>query len=167
MMDASQRVPRVRLVAVTEAAFRWMLGRGDAVDELQLPEGGVDEAETIEHVRRLAERQDYDGSWMIVAGGEVVGLCGYHGPPVAGIVEIGYNVAPARRKRGFATHGVAALVRTAEEDDAIHTIVAETLADNVGSQRALERNAFVRVSERPTAGEPVIRWSRNVPRKTA
>ncbi len=144
-----------------------MLGRGDAIDELQLPEGGVDELETIEHVRRLAERQGYAGSWMIVAGSEVVGLCGYHAPPVAGIVEIGYNVAPARRNRGFATDGVAAIVRFAEEDDAIHTIIAETFAGNIGSQRALERNAFLRVSERPTAGEPVIRWSRNVPRKTA
>jgi RimJ/RimL family protein N-acetyltransferase len=166
-MGTSQNAPHVRLVPVTEAAFRWMLGRGDPVDELQLPQGGVDEPETIEHVRRLAERQGYAGSWMIVAGSEVVGLCGYHGSPVAGIVEIGYNVAPARRNRGFATHGVAAIVRSAEEDDAIHTIVAETLAGNIASQRALERNAFVRVSERPTAGEPVIRWSRNVPRKTA
>lgn len=167
MAASIQSAPKIRLVPVTEAAFRWMLGRGDAVDELQLPEGGVDEPETIEHVRRLAERQGYAGSWMIVAGREVVGLCGYHAPPVNGMVEIGYNVAPARRNRGFATDGVAAIVRSAEEDDAIRTIVAETFAGNIGSQRALERNSFVRVSERPTAGEPVIRWSRNVPRKTA
>ncbi len=166
MSSSTQSASHVRLVPVTEAAFRWMLGRGEAVDELQLPDGGVDDLETIEHVRRLAERQGYSGSWMIVAGTEVVGLCGYHSPPVAGVVEIGYNVAPGRRNRGFATDGVAAIVRGAEEDDAIHTIVAETFAGNIASQRALERNAFVRVSERPTADEPVIRWSRNVPRKT-
>jgi RimJ/RimL family protein N-acetyltransferase len=165
--DSSQESPPVRLLPVTEAVFDWMLGRGDTPDELQLPEGGVDEPETIEHVRRLSERQGYAGSWMIVAGNEVVGLCGYHAPPVAGMVEIGYNVAPTRQNRGFATRAVAAIVRFAEEDDAIHTIVAETLAGNIASQRALERNAFDRISERPTAGESVIRWSRSVPRKTA
>jgi RimJ/RimL family protein N-acetyltransferase len=135
-----------------------------------LPEGGVAEEFVIAHVRQIAADQrecGYDGSWIIVNDGELVGLCGHHAPPANGIVEIGYNVAPARERRGYASRAIGLLVEDAIERDDIETIVAHTAIDNIASQRVLERNGFERAGEAVPDGEPVIRWIRNVRRKTA
>jgi RimJ/RimL family protein N-acetyltransferase len=158
------------LVAATDADFEWMLGRSPAPSNLKLPEGGVAENFVIEHVGQIAARQrdaEYVGSWLIVEGGEVVGLCGHHAPPVDGTIEIGYNVAPQRQRRGYATRAIALLVEDARERDDVETVIAQTAPDNVASQRVLEHNGFARAGEGISDGEPVMRWSQNVRRKTA
>ena len=43
---------------------------------------------------------------LIVEGTQVVGLGGYTGPPVDGVIEIGYSVAPSCQGRGIATAAV-------------------------------------------------------------
>jgi RimJ/RimL family protein N-acetyltransferase len=86
---------------------------------------------------------------MIVSRGEVVGLCGYHQPPSAqGEVEIEYNVAPSRQRRGHATRAVAAMLASAGNDAAIKTVLDSTPVQNIASQRVLERNGFARIGER-------------------
>ncbi len=141
-----------RLQIATLEDFDWMIASEPSTfNGLHLPPGGIDEPEVLLHVRdiaaRLQERSCF-ATWMMLVGNEVVGLCGFHEPPVDGIVEIGYNGAPSRRRRGYATQAVAAMIAHAIADGAIIAIRAETNVENVASQRALVHNDFVRVGKR-------------------
>jgi RimJ/RimL family protein N-acetyltransferase len=79
----------------------------------------------------------------MVADGEVVGLCSYKVPPNAQrSVEIGYAVAPERRRFGHATRAVALLIEAARSDDRVGAITAETALANLPSQRVLIANGF-------------------------
>jgi RimJ/RimL family protein N-acetyltransferase len=97
--------------------------------------------------------------WMIVADGEVVGLCSYKDAPTAdGSVEIGYGIAATRRRRGYATRAAAALLDVARQDAAVRTVLADTAVDNASSQRVLAKNGFQRVGTRtdPIDGELIV-----------
>jgi RimJ/RimL family protein N-acetyltransferase len=77
----------------------------------------------------------------------VIGGIGFHsGPDESGTVEIGYGIAASFRGRGAATAAVAAILDIAARAGA-RRMVAGTEADNVASQRALERNGFVRTTD--------------------
>lgn len=155
------------LVEAEDKHFVWMLGGTDLNSELRLPPGGVDKPVVLEIVRHMASslRAAYGpGSWMIVTGGEVVGLCSFKNPPNSdGEVEIGYGVAESRRERGHASLAIAELLEIAEQNEAIHSVVAETTTENIASQRVLERNGFAKEGKRidPEDGE-VILWRRGV-----
>ncbi|MBN9332363.1 MAG: GNAT family N-acetyltransferase [Devosia sp.] len=107
---------------------------------------------------QLAE-QFAPSAWMLVEEGEIVGIMSVTRLLDPGELHIGYGVAPARQQRGFATQAVAALLGWARCDGRVRSLSAETGADNVASQRVLERNGFVRVDDRidPEDG-PVICW---------
>jgi RimJ/RimL family protein N-acetyltransferase len=80
----------------------------------------------------------------MVAEGEAVGLCSYKAPPDAeGDVEIGYGVAPERRRLGHATRAVSLIVEEAKRDERVRAVRAETALANLASQRVLEANGFV------------------------
>ena len=83
---------------------------------------------------------------QIVVDDEVVGDIAFHGPPAdvgPQVVEIGYDVVPARRRQGIATQACAMIVDLAWRDGA-DRVVALTEPDNVGSQQVLLRNGFRR-----------------------
>jgi RimJ/RimL family protein N-acetyltransferase len=154
------------ILEATDADFAAML-RGEAVrDTLAQPPGGVDEPHVIAHVRKLAANlrtRGYSGGhWMIVAHGEVVGLCGLKDPPSeAGEVELGYGVAESRRRRGHASAAVRAVVEAVRRDFAVRAIVATTAIGNLASQRVLERNGFERAGTRCDSSDgEVIVWRR-------
>ncbi|MEV1011932.1 GNAT family N-acetyltransferase [Streptomyces sp. NPDC049881] len=85
---------------------------------------------------------------VTVDGGPAVGYCGFHGPPgEARTVEIGYSVAPAFRRRGYATAMVAGLLRRAAAEPAVTTVRASVRPDNTGSLATLERFGFLPVGE--------------------
>lgn len=155
------------LLEAEDKHFAWMLGGPAPEGGLSLPAGGVDAPSVLEMVRRMAGavRATYgSGCWMIVVDNEVVGLCSYKGPPDRdGVVEIGYGVAPSRRERGYATRAVAQLLKLAALDGAIWSVVAETMTENLASQRVLEGNGFVMEAKRidPEDGE-VILWRRDL-----
>jgi ribosomal-protein-alanine N-acetyltransferase len=75
----------------------------------------------------------------------VVGHAGFHGPPDArGMVEVGYTVLEAHRRRGFATAALAVLVREAASRGA--TVVRASVSpDNDGSLAVVRRLGFVEV----------------------
>jgi RimJ/RimL family protein N-acetyltransferase len=159
----------VRLVEVRDDDFAALL-RGEQTlrDGLRVPPGGVDVPGVLAHVRAIAaklHRAGYrNGHWMVVAGGEIVGLIGFKDPPSAlGEVEIGYGIAASRRRRGFATRAVAAVLSEAGGDSAIRTVLAETAAGNTASQRALIRSGFALAGTRqdPTDGELLL-WRRSI-----
>jgi RimJ/RimL family protein N-acetyltransferase len=117
---------------------------------LRLPPGGVDDAAALTHVREMAKRvhaEGLPGTWMIVSGDEVVGLCGYHEAPKKGETEIGYSIAASRRRRGHATRAVEAMIAQARFDGLL-ALKAETSASNYASGRVLEKNGFVQTGTR-------------------
>ena len=81
-------------------------------------------------------------AWMIVEGGEVVGLLSAVRPPAEGELHIGYGIASSRRGRGMAGRAVTELVAWAASDSRVERITAETAVDNLPSQRVLEINGF-------------------------
>ncbi len=91
--------------------------------------------------------------------GLAVGGIGCHAAPAEGIVEIGYGIAPEVRGRGIATEALTALVAFLGAQPEVRLLRAATDADNVPSQRVLERCGFVAVAR----DELAIAWRRECP----
>jgi RimJ/RimL family protein N-acetyltransferase len=157
-------VEPITLVAALDVHFAWMLGETAApMDGLRLPPDGVDAPEMLRVLRAMSARlrdARCEGSWLIVAGDEVVGLCGYKLPPSDdGKVEIGYGIARGRRGNGYASRAVSAMLEEGRRDSSISALTAATTTANLVSQRVLERNSFIRTgtSYDPDDGE-LIWW---------
>ncbi|GAB3574061.1 hypothetical protein GCM10027445_34380 [Amycolatopsis endophytica] len=77
-----------------------------------------------------------------------VGRAGYHGPPDAsGMVEIGYAVAPAYRRRGYARAALEALLQRAAHEPQVGTVRVTIGPDNVASYQLASQYGFVEVGE--------------------
>jgi len=134
----------LELRPATDAHFAWMLDETAAPDGLRLPPGSLDARWVFKWLRRTLPKLGGYGSWLMVADGEVVGMCSYKGAPSAeGAVEIGYGIGPERRRRGYATQAVTLLIEAARRDERVRSITAETALANLPSQRVLEANGFV------------------------
>ena len=147
------------LVPAADAHFAWMLGEADAPDDLRLPPGGLDAPWVFKWLRRTLPTLGGYGSWLMVAGGEVVGLCSYKRAPGAdGVIEVGYGVAPERRRLGHATRAAALLLAAARQDPRVRAVTAETALANLPSQRVLEANGFVQTgrSTDDDEGETIV-----------
>jgi ribosomal-protein-alanine N-acetyltransferase len=99
------------------------------------------------------------GIWVMIetATNVVVGDIGFfRAPDAAGEVEIGYSVIPSRRRRGYASEAVAALVAWAFDQPGLTAILAGTDPDNDVSQRVLRQADFEVTAASPTE----IRWRR-------
>jgi RimJ/RimL family protein N-acetyltransferase len=116
----------------------------------------------------LAAHPDEPGcaGYYLIGDGELVGTCGFKGPPDdAGVVEIGYSVIATRRRRGYATAAVDLLVARAFADPRVECVAAETLPDSAASQAVLRRCRFVRAGTRIDADDgPVVRFELRRPR---
>lgn len=75
------------------------------------------------------------------ADGRAIGGIGFKGRPDHGSVEIGYGLVPSARGQGYAAEAVQALVGLARQQG-LSRVVADTDADNIASQRTLERAGF-------------------------
>ncbi|WET81611.1 GNAT family N-acetyltransferase [Amycolatopsis sp. QT-25] len=77
-----------------------------------------------------------------------VGTAGYHGPPDAsGMVEIGYAVDPAHRRRGYARAALELLLARATREPRVHTVRVTISPDNTASYRLASQYGFVEVGE--------------------
>jgi ribosomal-protein-alanine N-acetyltransferase len=76
---------------------------------------------------------------------ELVGWGGFKGPPQAGVVELGYEIAECRRDRGIATAAVRA-------------VIAHTLPQRNASNRVLEKVGFAFDDETLEDGDVVWRF---------
>lgn len=91
----------------------------------------------------------------------VAGNGGFKGPPdAAGVVEIGYEVAPAYRGRGLATEAVKALVTLAFLHEPVTAVCATTLAQRNASNSVLRKLGmrFAGESPHPALGG-LWRWT--------
>ena len=90
----------------------------------------------------------------------IIGTCGFKGPPSEeGTVEIGYEISPAYRRKGYAAEAAHALCKFASKHKEINSVIAHTLADDSRSPGVLQKYGFV-YSESlldPEDGE-VKRW---------
>ncbi|MFI6347218.1 GNAT family N-acetyltransferase [Streptomyces sp. NPDC050560] len=81
-------------------------------------------------------------------GGLVVGHAGFHGPPDArGMVEIGYSVDPAFRRRGYARAALVELLRRAAAEPSVTVVRATISPDNTASLATIAGFGFVEVGE--------------------
>jgi len=77
-----------------------------------------------------------------------VGHAGYHGTPdPSGMVEIGYTVDPAYRRRGYARAALETLLQRAARDPQVRTARVSISPDNVASYQLAAQYGFVRVGE--------------------
>ncbi len=111
--------------------------------------------DTADALRPLAEHPDDTGpgTFLVVEDGVVVGDCGWFGPPIDGVVDIGYGVAASVRGRGVGRTAVRLLLSWVFEQGA--TVVrAEVLPGNEPSLRLLAGLGFVDTGEH--AGHRVL-----------
>lgn len=78
----------------------------------------------------------------------MVGHCGYHGAPdESGMVEIGYQVAPPYRRRGYAIEAVRGLVANAFAHEGVTRVRASIRPDNEPSLSLTAQLGFRRNGE--------------------
>ena len=136
----------MRLLEARDEHLAWLLGEAEPPDGLRQPRGGIDRPWVYRWLRRGLRQRGGHGQWLIVVGVEVVGFCGHKSlPNDAGEVEIGYGVAPNRRRHGYATRAVALVLETAFNDERLSALTARTALANRPSQRVLEANGFTAV----------------------
>lgn len=135
-----------------------------------VPDGWPEFPESIEFtIGQLTEHPHQAGWWMhffLADGGAVlVGSGGFVGPPQDGVVEIGYEIAPEFRGRGYATAAARAMIDKAKTATArLTTVVAHTLAHENPSTAVLRRVGFIRVAEIEDSDDgPLWRWEVAVP----
>jgi RimJ/RimL family protein N-acetyltransferase len=77
-----------------------------------------------------------------------VGAAGFHGPPDgAGMVEIGYRIDPAHRRRGYARAALETLLARAAREPDVHRVRVSIRPDNVPSSSLALQYGFRRVGE--------------------
>jgi ribosomal-protein-alanine N-acetyltransferase len=121
---------------------------------------------TVEGQRRVIEEVlwEYDRQvtlpHVILENGELVGRV-----TLSNIVRgafqscnLGYWVGSAHNGRGVGTSAVREMIRVAFVELGLHRIEAGTLLENIGSQRVLERNGFVRFGTAPGYLNIAGRW---------
>jgi RimJ/RimL family protein N-acetyltransferase len=105
-------------------------------------------------VRRRFDADGYlnhDQGRLVVVdkSGETVGIVSYiaifHGPPPANrVYNIGIDIDPAQRRRGYGAGAQALLARYLFETYTVERVEASTDVGNIPEQRALERAGFTR-----------------------
>src|ERR671916_939189 len=119
---------------------------------------------------RRSERPptDWRGYFFVhPRGRSLVGNSGFTGDPDnSGVVEIGYEIAPEHRNRGFATEAARAMIgyAFAHADARVEAVVAHTLAEtnasNAGPRKA--GKSFGAEMDDPEVGKA---WRRRVSRE--
>jgi RimJ/RimL family protein N-acetyltransferase len=150
---------RVRIVHLSGPVFR-ALAEGDiaaanAVSPVPLSPyfAGAEWRGVWLRRSRQAEEDPASAAWVTgviwdEARQLAVGRAGYHGPPdAAGLVEIGYAVDPAHRRRGYARAALEALLQRAATEPQVHTVRVTISPDNTASYRLASQYGFTEVGE--------------------
>ncbi|MGN9911188.1 GNAT family N-acetyltransferase [Phytohabitans sp. LJ34] len=151
--------PVVRIVHLDGAAFRALvegdLAAANAASPVPLSAfiAGPD-ARSVWGMRlRQYEEDPATGAWVTgIIWDErrqvAVGWAGYHGPPdAAGMVEIGYTVDPAYRRRGYARAALEALLARAAREPGVRTVRVSIRPDNKPSYGLAAQYGFVEVGD--------------------
>ena len=156
---AADPKPAVRIVHLDGPAFR-ALSRGDlaaaeAVSPVALsPYLAGPECRALWLMR--SEQYDQDPASAPWVTGVVwdderqlpVGAAGFHGPPDdSGMVEIGYRIDPAHRRRGYARAALEVLLARAEREPGVRRVRVSIRPDNLPSSRLALQYDFRQTGE--------------------
>jgi RimJ/RimL family protein N-acetyltransferase len=157
---AGRRSPRhVRIVHLPASVFGALadgdLAAANAVSPVLLPEyfAGPEWRATWRRRSEQVERDPASAAWVTgVIWDEqqqaAVGRAGYHGPPDrSGMVEIGYAVDPAYRRRGYARAALEALLQRAAREPQVKTVRVTISPDNAASYALASQYGFAEVGE--------------------
>ncbi len=147
---------QLRLVLIPEAVLH-ALARGEAANTSQFPMTPYLVGEESAGLWRMRSRQiadsPSDAPWvtrLMVVPDEAapVGLAGFHGPPDgAGMVEVGYRVDPAQRRRGYARQALETLLAIARDHPDVQVVRATISPDNHASRSLVDGYGFEEVGE--------------------
>jgi [ribosomal protein S5]-alanine N-acetyltransferase len=145
-------------LARDRASFGALLG-------VDVPDGWPEFPEAIDFtIDRLRSHPDEQQWWLhfFVVDAQLVGSGGFTGPPQHGVAEIGYEIAPAHRNRGYATAAASAMIEKASGSGEVTTVIAHTLPQPSPSTGVLTRLGFTHVADVVDPDEgPVWRWERH------
>jgi RimJ/RimL family protein N-acetyltransferase len=144
--------PRLRLLALTHEQLKLYL---HSLPDLELelgfalasidPAGPVQRAINIK-ISKMAQAPKSDHLWYtywLIVPHQAhygAGMLGFKGiPNILGEAEIGYGIEPAYQRKGYMTEAVRLLVEWAFQSGRCQAVVAETLPDNLPSQRVLQK----------------------------
>jgi RimJ/RimL family protein N-acetyltransferase len=145
---ALQDEGRLGTLLDAEVAAGWMSFRG-----------------ALEHTRATLAADPGSARWgtrlfLLDEPRTLVGWGGFKGPPAAGVVELGYEIAPTHRGRGLATEATERMLHEAFADSSVDAVIAHTLAAPGPSVRVLENTGFARDGELTDEGQEVWRFRR-------
>ena len=155
--DSSTRTVRiVHLDAATLAALAdGDLARAVATSPVGLTEwlAGPDCVGTWRRRARQVVETPGDAAWVTGVlwdehGQCAVGKAGFHAAPDAdGLVEVGYAVDPAYRRRGYARAALEIMIARAQADPGVRTLRATVSPDNSASLGLIGQYPFVESGE--------------------
>ena len=154
-----RRTPAVRIVHLNGSTFQ-ALAQGDlaaanAASPVPLTAyfAGPDWRSVWEMRSRQVGESPASAAWVTgVIWDEdrdlAVGRAGYHGPPdAAGMVEVGYAVDPAHRRRGYARAALEVLLQRANDEPQVRTVRVTISPDNGASYELASQYGFVEVGQ--------------------
>lgn len=100
---------------------------------------------TVSRLRDPARDPLYNTIWIAVdrEKQQIVADAKFKGEPdETGTIEIGYGTYPAFQRQGYMTEMVVGMVGWASEQSGVFRVVADTSAENVASQKVLEKAGF-------------------------
>ncbi|MCW1249018.1 GNAT family N-acetyltransferase [Acaricomes phytoseiuli] len=83
----------------------------------------------------------------VIADGIPVGRAGYHGPPEDGLLEAGYEIDPAHRRRGYARSALSTLIDRARREPDVSILRLCIRPDNAASLAVIRPFDFHRNGE--------------------
>jgi RimJ/RimL family protein N-acetyltransferase len=118
---------------------------------------GPETRNVLKAYKSLYETVPYEHPWigyLVESGGDLVGSCGFKGPPVDGRVEIAYYTYERFERRGFGSWMGRQLLAIARDANPSITVLAQTEPYESPSTLILRKAGFQRVSilEHPTDG---------------
>jgi len=160
----------VRVEAASlELLAAWIRDRDEFAQMIgcAIPEGWPEFEQGMSFVHGILERRPDEVVWWTqlffdADTGDLVGSGGYKGPPVDRTVEIGYEIAPAFRRQGWATAATLVMTQRAFETGLVDVVIAHTLPEENDSTSVLRASGFEFAGEVQDPDDGVLwRWVRN------
>lgn len=150
------QVSKLSLIEVPEVVLH-ALARGEVTDASTITLSEYLAGEECAGLWRMRSRQiandPTDQPWItrfaVVPGTDApVGLAGFHGQPdELGMVEVGYRIGPAYRRRGHARRALETLLAVAHAHPDVRIVRATISPDNDASRSLVEDYGFKNVGE--------------------